>query len=307
VISVVVTARDERAEIVNRTVNGLRATMPPREREIVVIDDGSVDPVRGLPREVHVIRNSESIGVARARHQGASVTSGDVLVWLDAHMTFGPYWLDRLLEHVDSGALLCSAFWNYERSVCHGFGADFVWCGERDYPNQRFPGLSLRHRLAYPGRGAVDVPMVIGACYAMLRSAYDALGGWSPLSRTWGGNEQELSARAWLAGFGAKCVTGATVGHLWRPQFPYSVQFDHLEFNQLVLLRTIFEEDTVDMLEPLFHPISERVRRWLEEAPVAEWRGVVQRTRCIGDRAFFSRFIPALAHQVESLAGAVRR
>ena len=55
---------------------------------------------------VNLIRNPEPIGVSRARRLGASVATGSVLVWLDAHMSFAPDWLDRMLEHVDSGDLL---------------------------------------------------------------------------------------------------------------------------------------------------------------------------------------------------------
>jgi hypothetical protein len=47
----------------------------------------------------------------------------------------------------------------------------------------------------FPGDGAVDVPMLIGASYMMLRSSYDKFGGFSPFFRTWGRLEQDLSLR----------------------------------------------------------------------------------------------------------------
>ena len=137
--------------------------------------------------------------------------------------------------------------------------------------------------------------MTIGGCRMLLRSSYDTLGGCSPLFRTWGCNEQDLSARAWLAGLGVKCVTDACVGHLWRASFPYPVRFDQLEFNQLVVLRTVFAPATVARLEPCFEPVPERVQDWLDEADVAGWRGVVQRARRVDDRTFFEAFVPELA------------
>jgi hypothetical protein len=219
---------------------------------------------------------------------------GDVLVCVDAHMTFRHDWLDRMLAHVDSGALLCSAFWDYERSTCHCFGADFEWCGDRDYHAQRTPGFRLRHRVACPGTGAPDVPMAIGACYMLRRSTYAALGGFSPLFRVWGADEQDLSARAWLAGFGVKCVTDACVGHLSRSAFPYAVRFDDLEFNQLVSIRTVFDAQTSTLLESFFEPMPDGVRRRMDEGGVAAWRGVVQASRRLDDLEFFSRFVPDL-------------
>jgi glycosyltransferase involved in cell wall biosynthesis len=294
VISLVVTARNEPPELLRRTIDELRATTPGGDREIVVVDDASEQGVSGLAHDVLVVRNDDPVGVSRARRQGAELTSGDVVVWLDAHMTFASDWLDQMLIHVESGSLLCSAFWNYDRTKRHCYGTDFTWCGERDHNRQRTPGFGLRHRTRFPGASVADVPMAIGACYMMLRSRYDALGGCSPLLRGWGMFERDISARAWLAGLGVKCVTAAAVGHFWRPRFPYPVQFDQLEFNQLVFLRTVFADSTVQRLEPFFEPIPERVRAWLEEAPVPEWRSVVQHARRVDDRAFFEQFLPEL-------------
>jgi glycosyl transferase family 7 (putative galactosyltransferase) len=121
--------------------------------------------------------------------------------------------------------------------------------------------------------------MVIGACYMLLRTSYTALGGFSPLFRVWGADEQDLSARAWLAGLGVRCVTDARVGHFWRPTFPYPVHFEHLEFNQLALIRSVFDDVTATMLEESFEPIPDKVRAWLDDTDVAAWRDIVQRAR----------------------------
>ena len=219
-----------------------------------------------------------------------------VIVCLDAHMTFRADWLDRMMEHVESGALLCSAFWNYDRTACHCYGADFEWCGERDHHRGRSPGFQIRHRVEFPGPGAVEVPMIIGACYMLTRRTYDALGGFSPLFRVWGADEQDLSARAWMAGVGVRCVADACVGHLWRPAFPYQVHFDHLEFNQLALIRSVFDAQTVSLLERAFMPLSGRVGRWLDDIDLTGWRSVVQACRTADDAQFLERFLPELLH-----------
>jgi glycosyltransferase involved in cell wall biosynthesis len=294
VISFVITAREERAEVLRRTIEELRATTPRREREILIVDDGSSTPVAGLAREVQVVRNAQPIGVSRARRRGCALASGDVLVCLDAHMSFGEGWLDRMLAHVESGALLCSAFWDYDRETCHCFGADFEWCGQRDYDAQRYPGFRFRHRVRPPARAAVEVSMAIGACYMLLRSSYEALGGFCPLFRVWGADEQDLSARAWMAGLGVRCVTGACVGHLWRPAFPYPVHFEDLEFNQLALIHSVFDEETIELLCRAFAPLPERVREWLDERELAAWREVVQSARRYEDEDFFLRFVPGV-------------
>ena len=136
--------------------------------------------------------------------------------------------------------------------------------------------------------------MVVGACYMLLRSSYEALGGFSPLFRVWGVDEQDLSARAWLTGLGVACVVDARVGHLCRPSFPYPVQYEHLEFNQIVMVRSLFEEPTVHALEKFFEPIPRQVQTWLDETDLGEWRSTVQSRRRMRDSEFLRQFVPAL-------------
>ena len=139
--------------------------------------------------------------------------------------------------------------------------------------------------------------MVIGACYMLVLESYETLGGFSPLFRVWGADEQDLSARAWLAGLGVRCVADARVGHFWRPTFPYPVYFEDLEFNQLAMVRSVFDDASIAMLEPSFHPIPPRVQQWLEAVDVAAWRETVQSARRVEDRDFFLRFLPELHWQ----------
>ena len=287
-ISFIITSRDEAPEVLNTTIENILSTVGAHAFELIVIDDGSRAPVGSLHPCVQLWRNASPLGVSPSRAKGAALSTGDVLVWLDAHMRLAPDWLEKMLAHVDSGALLCSAFWDYDMEVCHCWGADYVWCGERDYGMQRYPGFGLRHRVSEPTEPAVDVPMVIGACYMIGREAYGTLGGFSPLFRVWGIDEQDVSARAWINGLGVKCVTGARVGHLCRPSFPYAVDFDHLEFNQLVMIRSTFEGATIERLERAFEPVPATVQEWLAGTDVAAWRAGVQSGRVLTDKEFFA-------------------
>lgn len=253
-----------------------------------------------------MFRNDISIGTCRSRRRAAAGCSGEIIVSLDAHMSFAPGWLEEMLAHVDSGALLCAAWWDYEltRPLC--WGADFLWCGERDYHRGRCPGFSFRHRTSWPGLEAADVPMLIGACYMMLRESYERLGGFSPFFRTWGRLEQDLSSRAWLLGLGVKCVPSARVGHFSRPKFPYLVRWEDIEFNQLATVRTVFQESTALAFERLLQPFPARVQDWLEETDFREWRELLQRERRMSDYEFFRRFVPDAPECLRGCAGAVK-
>lgn len=287
-ISFIITSRDEAPELLNTTIENILSTVGAHAFELIVIDDGSIVPVGSLHACVQLWRNASPLGVSPSRAKGAALSTGDVLVWLDAHMRLAPDWLEKMLAHVGTGSLLCSPFWEYDLEVCYCWGADFTWSAERDYWKQRYPGFGLRHRVERPEEPVVDVPMVIGACYMIGRESYTKFGGFSPLFRVWGTDEQDISARAWINGVGVKCVTDARVGHLCRSVSQYEVLFEHLEFNQLVMIRALFESATVERLERSFQPIPAKVQEWLAESDVAGWRATVQAGRVLTDKEFFT-------------------
>lgn len=291
-VSFIVAVRDEPDMLLHSTVNGLLKTSAGYRREIVVVDDGSIVPLTLECPDVVIVRNSQPIGSSRSRRLGASFANGDVLVFLDPHMSFAADWLDQMVAHVDSGALLCAAWWDWEltRPVC--WGARFVWTGTRDYRAGISPGFAFRHLTEFPGDGAVEVPMVIGACYMTLRQTYERIGGFSPFFRTWGRLEQDISSRAWIVGLSVKCVTGARVGHFSRSKFPYPVSWRDIEFNQLVTVRTVFEEPVARMLEEQFRPVPGEVEEWLAHTDFSEFRSLIQSRRQMSDAEFFRRFIP---------------
>ena len=293
-VSFIITARDEDPHILDATLAGLRATAGQFATETLIIDDGSLIPIH--PRDgTRVLRNASPLGVSPARRIGAEIAIGEILVWLDAHMSFGPHWLEQMLVQSGTGAFLCSPFWSYDLQECHCWGANFVWNPSRNYDSQKVPGFALAHRVHEPPSGlTVEVPMAVGACYMMRRDAYRRLGGFSPHFRIWGLDEQDMSTRAWIAGCGVRCVTQARVGHLTRNAFPYPVQFEHLEFNQAVMLRSVFEPQTVRRLEQHSQPLPAAVENWLADTDLAGWRETVQRSRRLTDAEFFARFVPEL-------------
>ena len=292
-VSLIITTRNESQSMLDATITGLLRTAGEYEIEILVIDDASKVPVASKEEEVLLLRNPGPNGVVSSRRYGASVASGDVLLWTDAHMTFAPDWLDRMMANVDSGALLCPTTWNYELTRCLCSGANIEWWTTRDYEKGHSPGFTLKYRERHPGPGAVEVPMIAGACYMILRDSYYKLGGFSPLLREHGVGDQDISIRAWMAGVGVKCVTDAKVGHLFRSKLPTPVTWDDHEFNQLVTVKTVFEEATVEAFEVFFEPFRPEVLRRLDAADWRGWRKVVQSHRQIGDEEFFRRIEPS--------------
>ena len=168
-VSFVIPARNEEPSAVAATVAGIVATTDCR-REIIVVDDASAEPVDVRAADLTVIRNREPVGVSRARRMGTEAATGRYLVWLDAHMTFAPGWLELMLGEADSGALLCAPWRDYDRRRVHAWGSDFHWCEERAYDRGLRPGFDFAHRGRPPRACAGEVPMIVGACYLMRRT-----------------------------------------------------------------------------------------------------------------------------------------
>ena len=134
--------------------------------------------------------------------------------------------------------------------------------------------------------------MALGACYVVLREGYDRAGGFCPFFHTWGKSEQDISARMWITGLGVKCVTAARVGHLSRSKFPYPVRWADIEFNQVAMVRSVFEEPVAQAIEQMMQPLPKEVETWLAQVNFCAWRQWIQSHRQISDAEFFHRFVP---------------
>lgn len=296
-LSFIICARNEERGKIETTLEGIIHSVGSLDHEIVLIDDCSVNPITCLRKEIRLFRNSEPHGVSLCRRQGAKVANGDILVWLDGHMTFEHDWLKHMLAYVESGSLLCPAAWDYEQTKCHCWGSDLTWCKKRNYHLKLSPGFVMTHRKNFPGHGAFPVPVIIGGCCMMLQKSYLKIGGFSPLMRVWGMEDIDISLRAWMSGVGVQCITDAQVGHLYRTTFPYNVNFAHVEFNQLATIKTIFEDKTSQTLEQFFAPLPNEVSKWLDDdkVQIQNWRRIVQSRKLLNDKELIHHIMPSLS------------
>lgn len=295
-VSFVIASRNENPDTIDATVQGILATTYYGNwREVIVVDDCSDQRYSYQHPNVVVLRNPEPLGACRSRRRGCAAAAGDVLVSLDAHMSFAPGWLEEMLKYVDTGALLTPPWMNYRQSSVYHWGCRFGWQGHRDNKVSQIAGLQYIG-LYEPAimKPILDVPMVIGACYVMRKDAYEAIGGWNPLYSIYGSEEQDISARSWLLGNGVKCVTGARVGHLDRDTTnitPFEIQRKHFEHNQAVMIKSLFEPETTRILEDFIEPMSLEVKESLAKVDIEGWRDLIQRRRRMSDAEFFKRFL----------------
>jgi len=104
-VSVIVAAYNE-AECIGECLESLRRQTHP-SFEVVVMDDGSTDGTGGIARRygVRVLRQPH-LGPGLARNNAVPHTSGEMLVFVDADMSFHPDFLSRLTEPIERFGVL---------------------------------------------------------------------------------------------------------------------------------------------------------------------------------------------------------
>jgi len=220
-----------RIELLDRTLAGLVA-QTHRRFEVIVVDDGSDEDVAAVAARhtdrltIRVERQEhDGFGAPRARNRGAATTDADVIVFLDADCIPDPdllrwhaFWHSRASNvvvagtrvHIDSSQLTPAGI--RKGNVDLAQGTDMVpdpaggvvpddWrrvfqrrsrrltLGDAAFRSGLSSNLSVRHR------------------------HFDAVGGFSPHFRSWGGEDTELTWRLWNNGMFLIPENRAVVSH----------------------------------------------------------------------------------------------
>jgi GT2 family glycosyltransferase len=259
-VSVVVLTHNE-GDMLRRTVESIRATVPA-STEIVVVDDGSTDGSteflerRGAPvptgedaaaaaraepgrrAGARVVRAGRPLGISAGRNFGAWASSGDIVVFSDAHVEVDEGWLEPLVDALADPAVaeVAPTVGNLDRRPAKGYG--FTW-----------PDLSLRMKwlVAKPSE-PTDVPFICGCFLAVRRDLFQAVGGFDEGMYRWGSEDAELSLRFWLLGYRCQVVPSSRAYHLFRDKFPYQVDSGGILSNTLRLGIMHFDEARLERL-----------------------------------------------------------
>ena len=207
-VSVVIVSRDE-GDMLLRTVETIAATLP-EGAEVVVVDDdssdGSVDTAAKRWPEVKVIRRSPRVGVAHARNSGAAATTGELIVFSDAHVAPSQGWLDLL-----AGAARRPGVGAVGPTLTHlsgqpGAGRGLTWINT---------ALNLRW-LSRGGDDPLPVPLLCGCFMAMPRDAFERAGGFDERFARYGGEDVEFCVRLWRLGLQCLIQPRAVVAHRFQ-------------------------------------------------------------------------------------------
>ncbi|MEP9348460.1 glycosyltransferase family 2 protein [Xanthobacter sp. KR7-225] len=223
-VSIVVPTRD-RAELLGMTLRTLIAQTAYRRFEIVVVDNGSVEPatfalfdeVKRLWPATQIVRDDGDFNFSRICNNGIAVTSGELILLLnnDVEVIDGS-WLDEMValisrrDHgVDTGIVGAKLLFP-DRTLQHGgvivglFGYASHWFSSCQ-PEAEGPQGRLLVRQ--------DMTAVTGACLLIRRDVWERIGPLDPVRFPEDCNDIDLCMRARQAGYGVVWTPHALLIH----------------------------------------------------------------------------------------------
>jgi len=173
--SVVIPVHDN-AALTRRCLETLLPDLP-RDCEVVVVDDASIDEtpevLRSFGGRIRTLALEENVGFARACNAGAEAASGELLVFLNNDTEPRAGWLDALLRYAEQQprAEVIGAKLVYPNGMVQHAGVVF---GQDGYPHNLYAGLPEDHPAVERSR---LLQAVTAACMLVRRSAFERAGG----------------------------------------------------------------------------------------------------------------------------------
>ena len=289
--SVVIPTCNE-GDLVTMTVDSVLAAVGEVPVEIVVVDDGSTDGCcdrfRIAPDTRVRLVETGGLGVAGARNAGAEEASGEMLVFLDAHCTVEPGWIDQLARAMrrPDVALVSPTF--TQLGAEHSLrGAGMGWAGTMLE--------SFWYEPVESADRAYEVPLTCGACQAFPTATFHALGRFDDGCTRWGFEDHEIALRAWLLGYRVVVHPEVTVAHLFRTERSnYEVDDTQVLFNFLRMTHLHLSDERLRRMdaELQHHAGFAEAQRMLDASDTRLLREELLAVRQRDDDWFFATFFP---------------
>jgi polypeptide N-acetylgalactosaminyltransferase len=204
-------------------------------KEVILMDDYSDLEELQTPLEaeiaklnstgkIRLLRNSQREGLIRSRVYGARNATAEVLVFLDSHIEVNLEWAEPLLQLIKENRttfavpiidIISADTFAYSASpmVRGGFnwGLHFKW---DNIPKEL---LTVDEDFVKPFK----TPTMAGGLYAVEKKYFIELGEYDMGLNVWGGENLEISFRAWLCGGSVQIVPCSRIGHVFRKRRPY--------------------------------------------------------------------------------------
>jgi len=194
--SIIVPVKDEE-RVVERLLNGLlKLDYPPEKREIIVVEDGSLDKTVEICREyskcylgqVRLVRRSVSNGKPSALNHALKHVRGEIVGVFDADNVPEPDILMRAVKYFQDPSTTAVQGKQCSINADENMLTKFISYEE-----------SVRYETYLRGKDVLNlfVPLT-GSCYFVRRSVLEEVGGWDSESLS---EDTELSARLTERGY----------------------------------------------------------------------------------------------------------
>ncbi|CAF0923218.1 unnamed protein product [Rotaria sordida] len=236
--SIIIVFHNEGNSTLLRTLTSIILRSPIQYiHEIIMVDDASIardylkDPLEAftkeLPVSVHILRNTDRLGLMKSRLRGAEIATGDTLTFLDAHIECSSGWLQYLLYEVkkDRTAVVCPIIDVInDNDFSYLTGSDMTWGGFNWRLNFRWYPVPQREEIRRNNDHSLPLlsPTMAGGLFTIDRKYFYEIGAYDPGMEVWGGENLEMSFRIWQCGGKVLIHPCSHVGHVFRKQTPYT-------------------------------------------------------------------------------------
>ncbi|MDA8212377.1 MAG: glycosyltransferase [Clostridia bacterium] len=239
IASIILPCKNE-GENIRLTVSSILQARGRLPYEVTVIDDGSADGccnwLRDNPPPGVKLVATPGLGAAQARNLGAQHSKGDYLIFCDAHIFVGNYWLENLLAPLQKG-------------ICHGICPGIAPVED---PGNVGWGQTIKDDFGVlwmgPVKDVTPVPVLPGGCLAVTTPAFRHVGGFDEGFQVWGHEDVELSIHLWLYGYTLAVHPQVKVLHVFRPSHPYKVTMENFYFNLLRIAVSHFGQTRISKI-----------------------------------------------------------
>ncbi|SHF20807.1 Glycosyltransferase, GT2 family [Desulforamulus putei DSM 12395] len=225
-VSIVIPCKNE-GRFIKQTIESILDTPGRVPYDITVVNDGSTDGCctflqtrQKIYSRVKLI-NTTGIGAANARNLGARHSSGEVLVFCDAHITVEEDWLDLLAEDLGEEGIGAVSPGIANMNQVHAIGYGLTW------------NEAMEARWLPCPVGMAEVPFAPGGCVAVKRDVFNNVEGFERGFRIYGFEDAEFSLKLWLFGYRVLVDPGVVIKHYFRESQPYAITMEEYAYNAL--------------------------------------------------------------------------
>ncbi|XP_042327194.1 polypeptide N-acetylgalactosaminyltransferase 15 isoform X3 [Sceloporus undulatus] len=250
--SVIICFHDEAWSTLLRTIHSVLDTAPKSYlREIILVDDlskqeylkSSLSEYISKLSGVKLIRSNKRLGAIQGRMLGAARATGDVVVFMDSHCECHSGWLEPLLERLasDRRRIVSPMIDVIDWKTFHYYHITDLQKGVFDWRLDFHwkPLTEHEKKVRLSPISPIRSPAVPGGVIAMHRHYFQNTGGYDSDMTLSGGENLELSIKAWLCGGSVEILPCSHVGHVYHADVPYTFPDEEIiERNKIRIAET---------------------------------------------------------------------